>query len=711
MIHDSEILDDHMDAGSDTGLGAVQVTNDGFVKKVLVSFPKQVMVLQNEVAEELTWPPRPVIEGETFRISRSSSGIRKGVAHTPVQKHWPEENSMSEELKSAESYGTVLKAREKRMTEMVNKQKQRLLIMLSFRPGITHKSLDQVKAEKESRLNSIKRYQSPLKVKKIKRRKKIKVRRKPYVVSEPTKRIVTQSSKNKINDNKNMIMGITEGETDVKQYKVTVTRSKIKTGDFKIDLMNTSPRDLEWEMTKPSIKDTLMGKKKYTKRPSSAPATKLKHSKTPGLLEDWSKELGSPGFKTIGNDDSLMLKKSIKSGRSKPNLSMNQIRKGSPQRKNNNHIDIEGAVSELERQRIYGNASELNITSPTRKAAQIKRAVSKSESANESKEEKEVSLSNDDNKNPLKDIIGNVENPANEQKEEDTQPIDVNNSVIISNNIAEDDYIKKEGSSILLPWDHSDATLVQEGMKISRQRSKGSGERLKMDPKTKKMNPMYKLDSDPKPIRMPIGNLNDMVLGPSKQAIMEYEKEVMRLKLLYMLKENKKAISTSEEKLIQDEVYSKQQEKELKAHMLALKRSTKNTNSKLETTKHSNNKKRSRDSIFHPVDTLRKSRSASHIGNKYTVPIPAIKRDKSPVVGFGYRRKLGMSTSATMKNNHAGGPMELVRSLSRQSRKSSQSRERMAPPQGWERHVHIDGSDFFVNKVTREASRKLPSAN
>ena len=77
--------------------------------------------------------------------------------------------------------------------------------------------------------------------------------------------------------------------------------------------------------------------------------------------------------------------------------------------------------------------------------------------------------------------------------------------------------------------------------------------------------------------------------------------------------------------MIQDEVYSKQQEKELKAHMLALKRSTKNTNSKLETTKHSNNKKRSRDSIFHPVDTLRKSRSASHIGNKYTVPIPAIK--------------------------------------------------------------------------------------
>ena len=109
MIHDSEILDDHMDAGSDTGLGAVQVTNDGFVKKVLVSFPKQAMVLQNEVAEEFTWPPRPVIEGETFRISRSSSGIRKGVAHTPVQKHWPEENSMSEELKSAELYGTVLK--------------------------------------------------------------------------------------------------------------------------------------------------------------------------------------------------------------------------------------------------------------------------------------------------------------------------------------------------------------------------------------------------------------------------------------------------------------------------------------------------------------------------------------------------------------------------------------------------------------------------
>ena len=35
---------------------------------------------------------------------------------------------------------------------------------------------------------------------------------------------------------------------------------------------------------------------------------------------------------------------------------------------------------------------------------------------------------------------------------------------------------------------------------------------------------------------------------------------------------------------------------------------------------------------------MRKSRSASHIGNKYTVPIPAIKHDQSPVVGFGYKK-------------------------------------------------------------------------
>ena len=35
---------------------------------------------------------------------------------------------------------------------------------------------------------------------------------------------------------------------------------------------------------------------------------------------------------------------------------------------------------------------------------------------------------------------------------------------------------------------------------------------------------------------------------------------------------------------------------------------------------------RSRDSIFHPSDKLRKSRSTGRMGNRYTVPIPEIKQ-------------------------------------------------------------------------------------
>ena len=115
---------------------------------------------------------------------------------------------------------------------------------------------------------------------------------------------------------------------------------------------------------------------------------------------------------------------------------------------------------------------------------------------------------------------------------------------------------------------------------------------------------------------------------------------------------------------------------------------------------------RSRDSIFHPSDKLRKSRSTGRIGNRYTVPIPEIKQDKSPVVGFGYRR--GKRKVMSRMNNQ--NPMELVRSLSRQSQQSRNSRERKAPPEGWDMHVHIDGTDFFVNKVTKESVRHIPKS-
>ena len=71
-------------------------------------------------------------------------------------------------------------------------------------------------------------------------------------------------------------------------------------------------------------------------------------------------------------------------------------------------------------------------------------------------------------------------------------------------------------------------------------------------------------------------------------------------------------------------------------------------------------------------------------------------------MGFGYRRGARKVVSRMNKQN----PMELVRSLSRQSQQSRNSRERKAPPEGWDMHVHIDGTDFFVNKVTKESVRQ-----
>ena len=81
-------------------------------------FRNKFQMFESEVHAEFTWPPRPVVEGESFRVSRASSGIRKGAAYTPMPKHWPEENSMHSKQESAELYGTVLKARDKRLAQM-----------------------------------------------------------------------------------------------------------------------------------------------------------------------------------------------------------------------------------------------------------------------------------------------------------------------------------------------------------------------------------------------------------------------------------------------------------------------------------------------------------------------------------------------------------------------------------------------------------------
>ena len=51
----------------------------------------------------------------------------------------------------------------------------------------------------------------------------------------------------------------------------------------------------------------------------------------------------------------------------------------------------------------------------------------------------------------------------------------------------------------------------------------------------------------------------------------DYKNEILRLKLEYMLKAKKKEISVSEEKLIENEVYIRQQEKDLEAQMIMLR--------------------------------------------------------------------------------------------------------------------------------------------
>ena len=640
--------------------GVAKVTSNGFVRKVLVSFPKQVPMFESEVDAEFTWPPRPVVQGESFRVSRASSGIRKGAAYTPMPKHWPEENSMHSKQESAELYGTVLKARDKRLTQLLNRQKQKLLKMLSYRPGITLKSVNDVKMERENRLKSIKTYKSPLKVEKIKRTKVKRVPRNVYkITSYPSNSKKQPPKKHKIKQKLNQVGNVITKQS-YGQYDISMSPPTVKTGDYLIDLGNTKPPDLEWELAKPGNKYQAKTKRK---RPSSAPATKLDHVKSNDLLEDWSKELGSPGFKTIAS--SKLENATVR----RRNLPTRNIIKGPPQRTNNNSDAETTDIRDLQKNSIYGNASELSITSPSRRNIEIK--------------DKTSQVKTD------KEVIGAVD-LANEKAHLHTAEARRSKKDNGAIKHSEHNGIQ-EGSSILLPWDQTEAKLVQEGIQINQQRSKPKGQQ-RNDAKSS-INPIFKLDTDRKPVRMPMGSFNDMMIGPTKDAMDDYQNEILRLKLEYMLKAKKKEISVSEEKLIENEVYVRQQQKDLKVQT---------TNKKKEASKSI----RSRDSIFHPSDKLRKSRSTGRLGNKYIVPIPAIQQDESPVVGFGYHNSKSKIVSRMNNQN----PMELVRSLSRQSQKSRKSRQRIAPPEGWDMHVHIDGTDFFVNKVTKESVRNIPKS-
>ena len=168
--------------------------------------------------------------------------------------------------------------------------------MLSYRPGITLKSVNDVKMERENRLKSIKTYKSPLKVQKIKRMK-VKKRRPRNVYKVPSYPSTSKKQhpkKQKIKQKANEVDNITKKEL-YGQYDVSMSPPTIKTGDYLIDLGNTKSPDLEWEIAKPKNTHTVVNKRK---RPSSAPATKLDYTHKTSSLEDWSKELGSPGFKT-----------------------------------------------------------------------------------------------------------------------------------------------------------------------------------------------------------------------------------------------------------------------------------------------------------------------------------------------------------------------------------------------------------------------------
>ena len=155
---------------------------------------------------------------------------------------------------------------------------------------------------------------------------------------QPPKKKPTKQKVNEVNDvTKKQIHG---------QYDISMSPPTVKTGDYLIDLGNTKSPDLEWEIAKPKNKYTTAVNKR--KRPSSAPATKLDYTNKTTSLEDWSKELCSPGFKTT---DLSQLKNSTLSRR---NLPTRNIIKGAPQRVNNNSGDVEATdIPDLQKQSLW----------------------------------------------------------------------------------------------------------------------------------------------------------------------------------------------------------------------------------------------------------------------------------------------------------------------------------------------------------------------
>ena len=123
----------------------------------------------------------------------------------------------------------------------------------------------------------------------------------------------------------------------------------------------------------------------------------------------------------------------------------------------------------MEKNSLYGNASELSITSPSRRKTEL---IDKTELLETSKEASETA-----NQQTNLDM---TKAQSSEKSDDETKKLEPNGM--------------QEGSSILLPWDQTEAKLVQEGMQINRQRSKPKG---RHGDTASSVNPIYKLNTDP----------------------------------------------------------------------------------------------------------------------------------------------------------------------------------------------------------------------
>ena len=106
--------------------------------------------------------------------------------------------------------------------------------------------------------------------------------------------------------------------------------------------------------------------------------------------------------------------------------------------------------ADLQKNSLYGNASELSITSPSRRKTELK---DKTELLGTSKEASETA-----NQQTNLDM---TKAQSSKKSGDETKKLEHNGM--------------EEGSSILLPWDQTEAKLIHEGMQINRQRSNTKG--------------------------------------------------------------------------------------------------------------------------------------------------------------------------------------------------------------------------------------------